>query len=54
MKYEIAKLKATEFANKRGNPVYIAKSNKLKDYEVIFDFLGLSRNYSVVEMVKPS
>lgn len=54
MNYEIAKLKAQEFANEKCNPVYIAKAEHKFDFCVIFDMLELTKQYSVVETVNPT
>lgn len=54
MKYEVAKQNAQQFANDRGQPVYITKADKLNDFQVEFSKEGITKHYSIIETVIPT
>ena len=53
MKYNIAKMKAKQFATERKKPVYIAKSNKSGDYKLEFEE-KTTPNFKIIETITPN
>lgn len=54
MKYSVAKKKAQQFANEKNKTVYITKADKLNDFQIVFSTVGITKHYSVIEMVSPT